>query len=86
MNEENVKHEKTIIVNTRPMQWPEKDISYDQVVSLAYDGKPPIGPDCVFTVTYRKGEGSKKEGTLVKGDSVPVKNDMIFNVTATNKS
>ena len=76
----------TIIVNTRPKQWTARDISFDQVVSLAYDGNPPSGPDWVFTVTYRKGEDGKKEGTMVEGDTVRVKDGMVFNVTATNKS
>jgi hypothetical protein len=82
------KEEKTvaIIVNTRPKQWTEKNISFDQVVSLAYDGNPPSGSDWIFTVTYRKGEDSKKEGTMVEGDTVRVKDGMVFNVTATNKS
>jgi hypothetical protein len=76
----------TIIVNTRPKEWPAKEISFDQVVSLAYDGNPPSGPDWVFTVTYRKGVDSKKEGTMVEGDTLRIKDEMVFNVTATNKS
>ena len=46
----------------------------------------PSGPNTIFTVTYRRGEGKKPEGTLVDGESVKVKDGMIFNVTATNKS
>ena len=80
------KKDKTIIVNGRPKLWVDIDISYTQVISLAYDGQPPSGPDWVFTVTYRKGEDKKKEGTMTEGDSVHVKDGMVFNVTATNKS
>jgi Multiubiquitin len=40
----------------------------------------------MFTVTYRRGEGNKPEGTLVEGETVKVKEGMIFNVTATDKS
>jgi hypothetical protein len=76
----------TIVVNGRPKPWTEKHISFDQVVALAYDGNPPTGPDWEFTVSYRKGEDKKKEGTLVQGESVPVKDGMVFNVVATNKS
>ena len=89
MDEEKMHHEKkekTIIVNGHPKIWADKDISYTQVISLAYDGKPPSGPDVVFTVTYRKGEDRKKEGTMIEGDTVHVKDGMVFNVTATNKS
>ena len=83
---EHEKHEKTIIVNTHPHHWEENEISFDQVVSLAYDGKPPSGPDVVFIVKYREGEHSHKVESLAKGNSVHVKNGMIFNVSNTNRS
>lgn len=76
----------TIYVNTRPKQWTERTITFDQVVSLAYDGNPPSGSDWIFTITYRKGEDSKKEGSMVEGDLVRVKDGMVFNVTPTNRS
>ena len=40
----------------------------------------------MFTVTYTRGEGHKPQGTLVEGETVKVKDGMIFNVTATDKS
>jgi hypothetical protein len=40
----------------------------------------------IYTVTYRKGDGHKPEGTLTEGERVKVKDGMIFNVTATDKS
>jgi hypothetical protein len=39
-----------------------------------------------FTITYRRGQGNKPEGTLDDGDTVKLKEGMIFNVTATDKS
>jgi hypothetical protein len=75
-----------LVVNGRPKTWSEKDISFTQVVALAYDGNPPAGPDVEFTVSYRKGEDKKKEGTLVQGESVHVKEGMVFNVVPTNRS
>ncbi len=77
--------EFTIIVNTREKEWAEKKISYEQVVTLAF-GSYSTDPNVVYTVTYTKGEEPKHEGSLVKGQSVPVKNGMVFNVTQTNKS
>ena len=77
--------ESTVIVNGRPKQVTTKDLTFMDVVRLAYDN-PPTGPDVVFTVTYRKGEDKKPEGTLVEGQSVKVKDGMIFNVTTTNRS
>lgn len=78
-------HQVTIIVNARQKKWSEKEISFEQVVKLAFPTPPP-GENIVCTVTYRKGEGHKPEGTLTEGERVKVKDGMIFNVTATDKS
>jgi hypothetical protein len=76
----------TIIVNGRQKVVPKKEtLSFDEIVNLAYDNNPPSGPNIVVTVTYSKGEDGK-QGTLVKGGDVKVKDGMIFNVTATDKS
>jgi hypothetical protein len=75
----------TIIVNGRQKVVTEKELTFAQIVALAFD-TPPTGANLVFTVTYRRGEGNKPEGTLVAGESVKVKDGMIFNVTATDKS
>jgi len=81
---ETQKHEVTIIVNTRPHEWPKGKISFDEVVKLAYPTPP--GQDTVYTVSYTRGPEHKPNGTLVEGQSVEVVNDMVFSVTATNKS
>ncbi|HEY3412781.1 MAG TPA: multiubiquitin domain-containing protein [Armatimonadota bacterium] len=80
-------HEKetAIVVNGRRKVVAGKDISFAQVVALAFD-PPPTGDNVIFTVTYRNGQGQKPEGTLVDGESVRVKDGMIFDVRATNKS
>ena len=80
-------HEKqfTIIVNGRAKVVTERELTYAQIVALAFDN-PPTGENVAFTITYRKGEGNKSEGTLVEGETVKIKEGMIFNVTATNKS
>lgn len=75
----------TIIVNARPKEFIGKEISFEQVVQLAFEN-PPFGENTVFTVTYKRGEGNKPEGSLVAGQSVRVKEGMIFNVTPTDKS
>ncbi len=74
--------EFTIIVNGRKKVVTAKEISFAEVVALA---NLPTGPNIVFTVTYRRGDGDK-EGTMVEGDTVKIKDGMIFNVTATDKS
>lgn len=75
----------TIIVNARPRVVLKDDISFDEVVALAFDS-PPIGDNVSFTIIYRRGHGNKPEGTLVQGQVVKVKDGMIFDVSPTNKS
>lgn len=75
----------TIVVNGRQKVVTAKELSFSEVVSLAFDNLP-TGPNIVFTITYRRGEGNKPEGSLVEGEKVKIKEDMIFNVTATDKS
>lgn len=75
----------TIIVNGEQKEVDKKEeLSFDEVVALAFDPVP--GPNFEFSVTYRRGAGTKPEGALSAGDSVKVKDGMIFNVTATDKS
>lgn len=79
-------HSKTtIIVNTREKEVDGKEVTYDQIVALAFDS-PPTGENIEITVAYREGPGPDKEGTLQPGGSVPIKKEMIFDVTATDKS
>lgn len=84
---EEKKKEKTIIVNGREKIVNEKELTFEQLVALVYP-VPPSGVNIVFTITYRKGHGHGhgSEGTLIEGESVKIKNGMIFNVTATDKS
>lgn len=75
----------TLIVNGRAKNWTEKSITFEQVVVLAFGTYDP-NPDKVYTVTYDKGPHENDEGSMVRGEKVYVKNKMIFNVTATDKS
>lgn len=74
-----------IIVNTRPHQWAEKTISYDEVVNLAYPGQP-VGEGEEVTVSYTRGHDDKHEGSLTPNHSVKVKNKMVFDVYRTSRS
>jgi len=84
-HEDNRDKEATIIVNGREKTVTEKELTFDQLVRLAFE-TPPAGENVVFTITYRRGHGNKPEGTLIEGESVRIKDGMIFNVTATDKS
>lgn len=80
------KHFKIVlIVNGRPKPWTEKKINFEQVVVLAFGTYDP-NPNKVYTVTYDGGPHQNSEGSMAKDDRVFVKDKMIFNVTATDKS
>lgn len=75
----------TVVVNGREKVVLKDELSFHEVVALAFDN-PPTNSNTLFTITYRRGHGDKPEGTLVEGATVKVKKGMIFNVTATDKS
>lgn len=76
----------TIVVNTREKTVSQEEITFAEIIALAYDN-PPTGPNVFFTVTYRRGHGNKPEGTMVETDKpLKLKDGMIFNVSATDKS
>ncbi|MGH3628903.1 MAG: multiubiquitin domain-containing protein [Sciscionella sp.] len=75
----------TIVVNGEPHDVPKDEITFDEVVALAYPGGPQ-GPNIIYSVTYRKGPDHKPKGILAEGGSVKVKNGMIFDVRVTDKS
>jgi len=74
-----------IVVNGQKKEFAEKEISYREVVELAFEN-PWGNPNVIYTVTYTRGHDDKPQGTLVDGQSVKVKKGMVFNVTRTDKS
>lgn len=74
----------TIIVNGQRKEVKKEKISFEELVVLAFGSMG--GGNTIYTITYRKGEVPKHEGSLVAGESVKVKEGMIFNVTPTDKS
>ena len=74
-----------VVVNGRPKTVPSDDLTFNEVVELAFD-PVPTGPYIMFAVTYRNGGGRPPEGSLVQGEGVKVKEGTVFNVTATDKS
>jgi len=76
--------EYEIIVNGTPGKWIGKEISFEQVVKLAF---PSASFESTkgYSVVYKKAENGK-EGSLVLGDSVKVKSKMEFDVYPTNRS
>lgn len=85
MAKDDTKHDTTVVVNGRDRTVTTEELNFDQVAALAYD-PVPSGPNIVITITFRRGHGNKPEGSLLPGDTVKVKEGMIFNVTVTDKS
>jgi hypothetical protein len=76
----------TIIVEGTPHEWPKDEITYAEVVTLEVPDFPEH-PEITYSVTYKKGHGSKPEGILLPGGApVKVKEGMIFHVSPTGQS
>ncbi|WP_082455393.1 multiubiquitin domain-containing protein [Hymenobacter sp. AT01-02] len=73
----------TIIINGTPHMVAKDEMAFREIIALAGLAS---GPNVSYTLTYRRGHGNKPEGSLVEGDVVKVKDGMIFNATATDKS
>lgn len=74
-----------ITVNSRDETVSDKDVTFEQVVELAFPG--PHGPNIVFSMTYRHAASLPHAGELGPRGSVEVKKKgTIFNVTKTDKS
>jgi hypothetical protein len=74
-----------IVVNAQQHTVANKEISFAEVVTLAY-GADATNPDKTFTVSYRKSDNNKHDGTLAAGDSVKIKDGTVFSVTSTTRS
>lgn len=82
---ENVKKKVTIVVNGEPFEVEKDEISYAEVVTLAFPDYPQH-PEVTYSVKYKRGHGNKPEGVLAPGGTVKVKDEMIFNVSPTGQS
>lgn len=79
------KKEVTIYVEATPHAWPKGEISYEEVVTLE-EPSYANNPNITYSVTYKRGQGNKPEGTLVAGASVKIKDGMRFSVSETGQS
>lgn len=75
----------TIYVNGQKKVIATKTVTFDEIVKLAYP-TPPTGDNILYTISYEDGPPANPQGSLKEGGKVKVKNGMIFNVTATDKS
>lgn len=83
--EENLKKKVTIIVNGDPSVQEKDEISYKEVVTIAFADYPQH-PEINYSVKYQRGHGDKPEGILAPGASVRIKDQMSFRVYPTGQS
>ena len=74
-----------ITVNGRQRQVESDELSFDELVDLAFDD-PARGPQIVFTITFREAGGRVTEGELDEGQRLKVRDGTIINVTRTDQS
>lgn len=75
-----------IFVNTDPRTVHQRVMDYWGIVRLEYPHADPSRELESYTVTYAKGPKQNPSGTLVKGQSVHLKQDMEFDVFLTDRS
>jgi hypothetical protein len=75
----------TIYVNGQKKVVATKTASFDKIVTLAFP-VPPAGGNILYTISYEDGPPDNPQGSMKEGGTVKVKDGMIFNVTATDKS
>lgn len=73
-----------IIVNARPRIVAGPDVTFEQIVQLAFPGAPEA--NVVFSMTYRHAKSKPHQGELGIGGIVTVKKGTTFNVTRTVQS
>ena len=72
----------TIYVNTKKKTTTAWELSFEQIVALAFD---PVPPNAKFTVTYQHGLHDH-EDSLRPGQKVRIVDGMCFDVTETSES
>lgn len=78
------RREIEIIVNARPRLVPGPDVTFEQIVQLAFPGAPET--NVVFSMTFRHAKSKPHQGELGIGGVVTVKKGTVFNVTRTVQS
>jgi len=75
----------TIIINGRAVAYEGKEITFQQLTALAFP-QAPYGENTIYSGSYTRGPNENRQGELEVGDVLKVKDGMVFNVTATDRS
>ena len=74
-----------IVVDGTPHVVRTDEVSFDEIVNLAYPNSGR-GELITYTVTFYEGGGRPSEGNLKDGEKAKVKDGTVFNVTRTDRS
>lgn len=74
-----------IIVNGRTHTVEQDEVTFDEVVDLAYP-EGGRGELISYTVLFYEAGGREQDGGLNEGEKVKVKDGTVFNVTRTDRS
>ena len=75
----------TIIINGQRKRVTEEELSFDELVDLAFDD-PRRGPQIVFTISFHNAGGRIESGNLDIGQKLKVKEGTVVDVTRTDLS
>lgn len=82
--DQRVQHRYKIIVNTRQKTVDHPELTFTQVVALAFPGAHDA--EVTFTVTYHHALAPQHDGNLSEGGTVTIQDGTIFDVTRTRRS
>uniref|UniRef100_UPI003217517B multiubiquitin domain-containing protein n=1 Tax=uncultured Draconibacterium sp. TaxID=1573823 RepID=UPI003217517B len=82
-HENHGKDTKKILIEGTLYEWAEEMISFAQVITFRYGS---YDPSKTYSVSYEDGPKENREGVLKAGQSVYIKNKMIFHATGGYKS
>lgn len=82
-HENHGKDKKSIIIDGTPYEWVKEVIFFEEVITLRY-GK--YDSSIIYSLTYEDGPKENRDGVLKVGQSVTIKNKMIFHATSGIKS
>ena len=76
--------ETAIIVNGRTRTVPGDEVTFEQIVQIAFPNDTTA--NAVFSMTFRHAQSKPHSGDLATGGVVEVKKGTVFNVTRTVQS
>jgi hypothetical protein len=74
-----------IFVNARPHLVADKEVSFEQVIALAFPGQTPDA-NTEYIVTYTRAQHGNASGSLAPGQTLRVKKGTSFGVQITTRS